>query len=159
MATKVDFRKLALLLLPTALRKKGIIALTSSLIQGVRVLQSDYQVFCEQTESTLKYNGQVCYLRGLLNDTFDSDDRRISVSDAAEHDPLLIYTRKFGKQCILAHQRNGNAVILNLRGYQGLSEYSFLVNVPWDLIIYADRLTAMVNSYKLAGMKWKINYQ
>ena len=161
MTDTTDFRKLAVMLLPPSLRGKVLTALVKTLMQGVRVLQADFRAFREKTDTEMRYNGQTCRLRGMLNDTFDPDLRRITVEDVEEAglDAMLLHKRETGLERMLRHRDGGKATTLNLRGYQGLSENAFRVKVPWELKVYSDRMSAMVNSCKVAGMKWVMQYQ
>ena len=161
MTYDTDFRKLAVMLLPPSLRGRVLAGIVRTLVQGIRILQSDFRAFRERTDTSLRYDGQTCRLRGMLNDMFDPDLRRITVEDVdeTELDAMLIHTRETPKARMLYLRDSGSGTILTLRGYRGLSEAAFRVRVPWELKVYADRMTAMIDSYKLAGMKWIMVYQ
>ena len=51
-------------------------------------------------------------------------------------------------------------VVLNRRGYGGVSGYDFWVNIPVALLdeIDTDRVRAVVDSYKLASKRYQINF-
>ena len=55
---------------------------------------------------------------------------------------------------------SGRMVVLNRRGYGGVSGYDFWVNIPVALLdeIDTDRVRAVVDSYKLASKRYQINF-
>ena len=136
----VKIKRLALLLLPTALRKPLVAAFMQSAVQGCNVLHGEFMRWRDEQNYRLWHNGQVCHLRAVLNDTFDQSERRITVDDESSED--------------------GKAFIINRRGYGGVSGFDFWVSVPYALRGKIDetRLAAVVSTYKLASKRWTINY-
>lgn len=70
MIFRVDFDKWVLSMLPTLLRRKIMFALCRAAVAPVRTL---YERFLDKRKAhiySLIHNGQVCYLRAALNDTF-----------------------------------------------------------------------------------------
>lgn len=143
----VKIKRLALLLLPTALRKPLVAAFMQSAVQGCSVLHGEFMRWRDDKDYRLWHNGQVCHLRAVLNDTFDQTERRITVDDEDRH--ILLPVRGGGK-----------AFIINRRGYGGVSGFDFWVSVPYALMGKIDetRLAAVVSTYKLASKRWTINY-
>lgn len=81
---QIDYRRLVLLLLPTFLRRPRIYAFLSAMVFGVEEL---HRQFTRQRDANLlrcRRNGQVCYLRALLNDELDPVQRRITLDDASQ---------------------------------------------------------------------------
>lgn len=66
----VDFKKLALLLMPTALRKPILFALLKSACKSLGSLQGQLFSFQSKCNVRIVHTPQVCYLKGILNDTF-----------------------------------------------------------------------------------------
>ena len=77
----IKIKRLALLLLPTALRKPLVAAFMQSAVQGCSVLHGEFMRWRDDKDYRLWHNGQVCHLRAVLNDTFDHTERRITVDD------------------------------------------------------------------------------
>ncbi len=88
----IDFNKIAVLLLPTSIRKPKIIAYLKVLLSPVVEL---HELFLQKQKLDvfrLEHNGQVCYLRKALNDVFDNDLRRIEINGSNKFSPEFIYT-------------------------------------------------------------------
>ena len=158
----VNIKRLALLLLPTALRKPLVAAFMQSVVQGCNVLYGDFMRWRDDKHYRLWHNGQVCHLRAVLNDTFDRTERRITVDDQESAGILgtRLFTRDMERHVLLPLRDTGKAFIINRRGYGGVSGYDFWVSVPYALMGKFDetRLAAVVDTYKLASKRWAINY-
>jgi hypothetical protein len=148
---EVDFKKLAVLLLPTALRKAKVVAFAQVLLSPIAELH--YQCKLKRLADWYKidHTGQVCYLRKVLNDSLDVSQRRIYISDGNAFPRKYIYTRAENKPVFL-----GKLFI-----YQN-SEYT---NTGVDFIVYApaeiiatkiNELNALINYYKLASKRYKV---
>lgn len=157
----VNFRRLALLILPTFWRKPLLTAVAYASVSPITILHSGFLKFRKEKEYGLTHNGQVCYLRAVLNDNFDPAARRITITDAAASGTgvMLAYARDTGRALFLP-PRDGYPLLLNRRGYGGVSGYDFIVNIPYVLEGEIDtaRLKAVVNTYKLASKRFGINY-
>ena len=158
----VKIKRLALLLLPTALRKPLVAAFMQSAVQGCNVLHGEFMRWRDKQNYRLWHNGQVCHLRAVLNDTFDQAERRITVDDE-DSDGVrgaCLFTRDMDRHILLPVRSGGKAFIINRRGYGGVSGFDFWVSVPYALMGKIDRarLAAVVSTYKLASKRWTINY-
>lgn len=77
----LKIKRLALLLLPTFYRKPLIAAFAQSMVQGVNIVYGNFMRWRQDKQYRLSHNGQVCYLRAVLNDQFDPIERRITITD------------------------------------------------------------------------------
>lgn len=84
-----DIEKLIQQWLPYMLRSPSVTAFLAVLLSPLNPILADFLLFATNTRIELMQNGQVIRLENLLNDTFDNDLRRISITDAAE-DFLMI---------------------------------------------------------------------
>lgn len=164
---KIDFVKLAVLLLPICLRTPTVIALCGVLVRPVVALLSMLSVFRADVLQRLKYNGQVCRLEYCLNYIFgDKDkiddldyDRRILVLDCLlpESAPYIIYRR--GSEAVYDKpvlRGNYGQVILNRREVNSRSYPNFIVEAHKDEKRNNDELSAVVNIYKTQGKAWEL---
>ncbi|MDN3673070.1 hypothetical protein QWY99_08420 [Flavobacterium branchiarum] len=148
---KIDFDRLILLLLPTSLRKIRLFGYIKALISPINSLH--YQWTQIRTDNLLKlsYNGQKCYLRKALNDKFDPELRRITISDVEQIDQDYLYTQSENLDVYLGViylEQEFNYV-------NGLAE--FLVNVPGIILnTKTNEITAVVDFYKLAGKSYQL---
>lgn len=158
----VKIKRLALLLLPTFLRKPLMAAFAQSMVQGVNVVHGDFARWRDGRNYRLAHNGQVCHLRAVLNDTFDQVERRIRVEDeeSGAMQGSRVFVREAGRQVLLFRREENNPFVINRRGFGGASGLDFWVTVPRLLrgTIDETRLSAVADMYKLAGKRWTINY-
>lgn len=159
---KVNIKRLALLTLPTWLRKPLVGALIYAGVTPLARLLQDLRSYRATTSYRLSHNGQVCKLRAVLNDEFDPELRRITIEDKqseATKEADVIYQRDVGRWIILPKRSNGS-VITHRRGFIGTSGYDFWVNVPSELKNEQTtiRMEAIINTYKLASKRFTIKY-
>lgn len=156
----VNFKRLGLLLLPTLLRQPLMVSLLYAVISPLGYIHARFMRIREEANYRLNHNGQVCYLRAALNDSFDSELRRITVTDTAKHSgTLLVYLRETGREVLVPDRSSGRALIVNCRGYGAAGGIDFVVNVPNALRgLDESRLRAVVNTYKLVSKRFAISY-
>ena len=157
----VNFKRLALLLLPTFRRRPLTAAVAYAAVSPLQRLHTRFVLWKRNTDYRLRHNGQVCYLRALLNDMFDPIDRRITITDNAENVGYIILHHRDTDQSVrLPARGSGRAVILNRRGYGGVNGYDFWVNLPVALYgkVGLAQVTGVVNTYKLASKRFSINF-
>lgn len=123
----VKFKRLALLLLPTFLRRPLIAAVAYASVIPVQYLYVRFIRWKQDTDYRLNNNGQVCYLRAVLNDMFDPGLRRITVSDTVDNIGFItVHRRDENLEKLLPRRESGRVLIVNRRGFSGVSAYDFL---------------------------------
>ena len=161
----IDFDKLIGLLTPTILRKAEILAFLRALVTPLKRIHYDFS----QKRNTrngdlyrLKHNGQVCYLRKMLNDNFDSGQRRIKIIDGNLFKAKYIYTEAEQKPVYLG------VMHLNRNVDYAETGVDFIVKIPLEVWhahktetsqigeprFYA--IEAFIDFYKLAGKRYII---
>lgn len=152
------------LYLPSFLGKEVMVAWLGSLLKPFKTLFSSFRSFQISFNSGLQYNSQSIVLEHILNDLFDSDDRRIRVINQE-----LLFVPRF-HYSISEHEADPD---LSLYNYFQISEahspyffffsreqesaqYSFLVSFPEALVFDRNALRATVNFRKLAGIRYKL---
>lgn len=151
-----DIDRLAALLLPTFLRTRFNYALTRALLQPVSTLLDVFNANRSRNLYNLSHNGQVCYLRALLNDTFDVSLRRIIIDDTMRYDWSWIYPEATDRPMWLAPIAIGTVRIASEQ-YTNDEGTDFTIIVPSDIsrdII--PQMISLVNYYKLAGKRYSI---
>lgn len=157
----LNIKRLALLLLPTFWRKPIFATLAYAMVSPLAHLYTRFVLFRRATIYRLDHNGQVCYLRAVLNDQFDPIARRITITEeAAEAGALMLRKREEEQALLLPRRETGRAFIINRRGFGGVNGYDFWVNIPIALYGTVDvsRLRAIVGTYKLASRRFSVNY-
>lgn len=160
---ELNIKRLALMTLPTWLRRPLCGALIYAALAPIGRLLGELRTFRSATGYRLRHNGQVCKLRGVLNDEFDQAQRRITIEDGDGGGLLevsVIHKRETGIWTMLP-QRGDGAAVVHREGYGGTSGYDFWVNVPGELrdAERETRMRALINNYKLAGKRFAINYR
>lgn len=155
----MDFNKVVVWLLPRMVRTVFNVAWLKALVQPVVLIYTGLNGFLSYRNNIqykLNHNGQVCYLEAALNDTFDTAERRIYLTDAGGDVITLINRDTDGNALIINDDPNGGIIIHNDSAYFGGS-YDFIVNIPYQFSeadIY--QLRALVNFYKLAGKRYDV---
>lgn len=153
----INYDMLRVQLLPVRLRQERMKAWLRACTYPVVYL---YQLFMAWRGNNLYYlahNSQVVYLEAVLNDTFDNLLRRISIVDGPFKDPLYAY-----------HIPEAKEIWLGLVSEAGTATYpvpqtlyteeettsmgnAFVVRVPVAVSFDANRMKALINSYRIAG--------
>ena len=148
---KIDFKKLAILLLPTFLRKSIIVAYAQALLKPIDALHYDWLQKRKANWYTLEHTGQVCRLRKVLNDELDNTQRRITIANGTAFTRRYIYTKAEKKPKYL-----GIFFIKSNNEYQNTG-VDFRVFVPQSIIdLQKYRLEYLIKFYKLAGKRYTI---
>lgn len=155
---KIKYNKLVLLLLPTFLRKPATVSYLVALTQPIDTLY--YAWYQERSRNIYKiaHTGQVCSLRGSLNDLFDPELKRIWIGNGQLNETTYIFT-----------QGEAIEVFTNIEAEAELPLYiytaaetadtglDFIVYVPTAIVnaqLYA--LRAHIEFYKAGGKRYAI---
>ena len=150
----IIIKRFALLLLPPILRRERIISLLCAAVAPLSELMATFTQFRRDVDRRLRYNGQVCHLRGTLNDMFDPGLRRIRVSDTPLSSGLtLVPEREIGEPLPAPARERGMAISVGRRGFV-IGGYDFVVTVPPG--VDKTRVAAVTNQLKLASKRFQI---
>lgn len=161
LAVEINYKRLIVLLLPTFLRQATITAFLRAMTIPIEYLYNQFLANRNSNLYRLKMNGQVCYLRRVLNDAFPEAGGLIRIEDGEEvgawlflwdeeFDPYLYYTDipdagvfVWDESAILASANN------------------FKVSVPAVVFSVNNdaRLRALLNEYKLISKSYTIIYE
>lgn len=157
---RLELKRFGLLLLPTFLRKPVVGALLYSALNPLSETFAAFLDFKNATDYRLNHNGQICYLRAVLNDAFDVEKRRIEVADSGVNGGVIrVFLTKL-ETPLMTPQRKLGGLIINRRGFAGVGSYDFWITIPYELASTIDiaRLKGIVNTYKLASKRYAISY-
>ncbi len=146
----LDINKLTILLTPTFLRKERFLAWLRVLHFPLIEIVDKFNFNRNENLYNLAHNGQVCYLRVVLNDRFDPIQRRIKIADGNRYQRQYIYTRGEQKPKYLGK------IYLYDRADYGDTGVDFIVLIPRGLIYNEYEMKALVDFYKLASKRYKI---
>ena len=152
----LNLRQLIILLLPTFLRKPCSIAWLQMLIAPVEQLQYNFNEKRKADLVILEHNGQKCYLRKILNDSFDNKLRRIRIEDMPLFNAHYIFTQ--GEQQPL-YLTDAAPLHLYAESELQISGVNFSVYIPQELRRREVELRALIDIYKLASKRYIIQYE
>jgi len=177
----IDYKRLIVLLLPTFLRKPILFALLKALVQPIIVLYDDFKKNRDENLYKATINSQVCYLRKMLNDKFDFDERRIYLTEGNASTWTFAYKQDLFnaidikqplwagfaddtitgiRKTLIFNTNNTGIKMISRQGAIGTSGLDFIVKVPLSMrgIIDENRLISQVNYYKLLSKRYAICY-
>lgn len=153
----VDFDKLGKLMLPVDLRKPKLMAYLSALIAPLATLHYDWKKFRTSNLYKIEHTGQICYLRGSLNDSFDISERRIYITDGVAHDGVYIATEAENFDVWLDTEDEDDTLWITTEGETATSGVDYIIHVP--KAIYDKQLPdikAHIDFYRVAGKRYEI---
>lgn len=156
----ISTSKLAIQLLPVCLRRPAMAAMASAMTSPIGSSLMRLNQYRLTVNYRLTHNGQVCYLRSVLNDTFDPIERRINIDDSELQDGCIIYSRNQNRWAIVPSRLSGSLTI-NGRNFSGVNGIDFNVKVPSSIVpkdseAFIKRMSALVKTYKLASKRFII---
>ena len=143
----VNFKRLALLLLPTFWRRPLFAAMAYAAVSPLQYLHTRFILWKRESDYRLEHNGPI--------------DRRITITETVENVGFItLHKREEDAEVLVPRRGSGRILILNRRGYGGVSGYDFWVNIPLALYDKLDitQVRAVVDAYKLASKRFSINY-
>ena len=148
---KVEYNKLALLLLPDFLRGDLIIAYVQTLFIPIDKLYYLWYKFRTENLYKVKHTGQICYLRKALNDKFDFMERRIYIGNGNTFIREYLYTTAENRTRFLG------TMYLNKNEDYADTGVDFVVFVPLEIMnTLSFEVKALIEFYKLGGKRYKI---
>ena len=157
----INFNRLALAIVPLCLRKPILMNLMYVMMGQVSRVLGVFSIYRDETNYRLAHNGQVCYLRAVLNDRYDEISRRIYIEDVEPMRGNILFKREKNDFLMAPTRSTGNSAILNKRDFSGSNAVDFNVVVPLDLqgTFKEEQMRALVDTYKLASKRYTITYR
>ena len=156
----IDYKRLICILLPTFLRRPVLYGLLRAAIVPLESLHDDFKRSRAGHNYRLSHNGQVCYLRACLNDSFKSSQGGvfdiINLERAGEW--LFAVTEKGSRIPVTLSEGNlspvENIPVVYNEAMLNETQNEFIVAVPADLYdSQLDSIKSMVDKYKLISKK------
>ncbi|MES2238850.1 MAG: hypothetical protein V4497_01195 [Bacteroidota bacterium] len=105
----------------------------------------------------LEHNGQICYLRGSLNDKFDPVERRIYIGNGLLYDTQYIFTEAEEQDVWLETEDEEETIWLRTESETADTGLDFIVYVPETIFnSQIDGLKAHIEFYKAGGKRYSI---
>lgn len=151
----VDFNKLRDQNLPKIMQTPILQAFISVLQSSVVRMHAEFLAFKTEKDIRLSHDARVISLESLLNDLFDSTERRITVIDANLIDDLRV-----GSRTSIKVTRIGTSESVNTTYVRNSPRYyttDFIVQVPVEYAALEIIIYNLVSGYKLAGKTFEIS--
>jgi len=149
---ELDIKKLAVLLMPTFLRRTAHIKWLWMLVKPLEDIFYQWQQFRTDNIYKLNHNSQVCRLRKVLNDYFDPIERRIIIIDGYDYERQYLFTEVEQQPVYL-----GTMYLYRDSDYSDAG-YDFIVLAPPELLDKDNyEMHALIDYYKLAGKRYNID--
>ncbi len=147
MMFEIDFKRLIVLLLPSRLRRPLVFGLLRAGAVGVERVYGEFTNVRAGHIFRLTHNGQVCYLRGVLNHYFGSGFRIGSIKQEGE---WLYAVTESGEQIPVTVSEPGPGVpVVYSEQMLNMAQNDFIVFVPARAWHRLAEIKAMVDKYKL----------
>lgn len=144
---EVDFKRLIALMLPGMLRRPLVFGLLRAGAVGVERLYAGFRDGRRRRLFRLGHNGQVCYLRGALNEYFG---RGFGIADRHSGGRWLHAVTESGSRITQAVSEEARGVpVVYTERMLNAAQNDFDVLVPARFWSRLDEIKAFVESYKL----------
>lgn len=148
----LDIPKFTTSLIPIDLRKMKLVGLVQALVAPLVEINDTWRRMRSDNLYKLEHTGQVCYLRGALNDRFDPSERRITIDGTGGNsEPTYIYTPGENQTKYLGRLFLRNSLEFADTGAD------FTVRVPREIMNQSSyEVRALIDFYRLGGMRYLI---
>lgn len=133
-----------------------MIAWMNIVVSPVMYLYQQFKLFRKNKLYELSITSQVCRLEALLNDRYDFTNRGIFIDEGLERPPLYLYQDAETHPVHLYQDSEISPVLLYTDGEGGLYSDDFIVMVPVSVSFNQIEMRALINRYKLPGMRYSI---
>lgn len=152
----INYPKLTRLLMPPRLRKAIHVSWLNALTYPVNTLYQQFRRNRDANLYRLAITPQVVYMEKLLNDRYDLADRRIRIVDAVTNEVTWIYQEEESKPKFVYTETEAQPIYLFTEAEIGSEPVDFYVMVPAAITFNENEMSALIDTYKLAGMAYKI---
>lgn len=152
---RIDYKRLAELLLPTFLRRNIIISFLRVMIIPIIDIYNEFTTYKNAVSKRLDFNGQVMYLEKMLNEEFKLVSNTIYISDATTIPVLYLHhTAELQIPLYLWANKGGILIRKSEVDFSG----DFIINVPVALNTAESmtKIKTIVDHYKYTGKRYKI---
>ncbi|MEY4902573.1 MAG: hypothetical protein RLZZ292_388 [Bacteroidota bacterium] len=154
---KIDWNVFVLDNTPIGLRKPSNAALAQMLLKPLDTLYYKWYNWRIDNIYNLEHTGQVCYLRGSLNDLFDPIERRIWIGDGLLYDTQYIFTEAEQQDVWIDTEAEPDIVWLRTEAETADAGLDFIVYVPATIYnTQLDGLKAHIDFYRAGGKRYNI---
>jgi hypothetical protein len=153
---EINFKKLIQIIVPYFLFKEKLRDYLFAATKGLETVHGFFKTFRIKSIKDLQFTGQLVYLEHILNDDFDNGVRGIYIINVNVNQFNFVYRKIENKPVYLSRKSEGaTPFYLSRRAEYGFI-VDFIVNVPIAVVFDSNQMKALINKYKLAGKRYKI---
>lgn len=155
---RIDHHKLIIQLLPLLLRKAAHVAWLSVLVTPWKLLHSSFMIKRNDWRYQLTHTPQVFSLENVLNDSFDSEQRRIYIVDGDYIDAIRFYEPADDRP-VRFYEDTPQVRFYEPSAFD-LLDVDFVVRIPLALSAAEElRFRALLDFYKLPDKTYTLKYE
>lgn len=131
------------------------------LIKPVQQLHETFKSFRIESLYKVRHNSQIAYLENVLNDTYDSQLRRIRIANAVFKTPVYFYEPEENREVFFYEPVDNQPVYFHNSDEFVGDGFDFYVFVPPDLepLILLTQMKGLINYYKLYSKNYNIIWE
>jgi hypothetical protein len=152
----VLFKKLVVWLLPMPIRKPVHVAWLMAMLSPLTKLYNDFLAFRTSVLYYLNIDASVCKLEKLLNDRYDTVQRRIVITDPQEFDPLWLYRKVENKPVFLFRKSENKPVFLYTKAETSAFGVDFIIKIPVFVVFDINELKSLIKRFRLGSKTFKV---
>jgi hypothetical protein len=156
---KINWSSFILLLLPTALRVKGIVNLTAAILAPIKAIHDSFHQYRDAITDKLKYTSQVFSLEAAIVNNFNLN---VNITDSEINDltPVNMQEDPNNAQHVILNAGDQSPFIIHPDANYTLGKYDFIVNIQQQISPQTKiQLCALIDAYKLAGKHYNIQHE
>ncbi|MFT3750975.1 MAG: hypothetical protein QM768_21860 [Agriterribacter sp.] len=149
--------RLARWMTPKPNRKPGFMAFMQALLFPLFYAHDRFIRYREAKLYQIMITPQVAMLELLLNDKYDSSEKRIYITDAEWHLPVFLFQEdELQPVYFFRADEPDEPVWLYTEGEAGEAKTDFVVHVPDTITLNEPEMRSYLDQYRLFGTKYKI---
>jgi hypothetical protein len=155
-----EVHKMVRELLGARISKPTTIAFVQCLTSPINTFFDSFYLFYEKNKYDLSITSQVIYLERVLNDSFDSSNRGIYITDAnVLASELVLYNEiEQNEETVLYNESEGLEETILYNESEYTTSPNFIVNVPQTLNFNLNQMRKTIDVYKASGKNYIIQY-
>lgn len=163
----INWNRLAVEMLPIALRKPALLAIVTSMLRPLELLHLDFLNFRAASLYRVRHNSQIVYMESMLNDIFDPWQKRIRIVNTVFKTAINFYEPEENKEVFFFEPTDNKPVIFREQNELSGDGFDFMVFVPPALrpsipskeTAMITRMRAEIDYYKLYSKNYNILWQ
>ncbi len=143
-------------MIPRKLRKSNFLYLMTSCYKPLNAIYEEFNLYFNTKKYELTFNGQVIYLKHILNNRFDETLRRIEIEDTVLINDIRLFNKSEENEITYIYNTSEENPLYIYQNSEYLGESSFTVVLPDGLEYNLAEMKSIINAYKIAGKLYKI---